>query len=217
MMMMHDKTCLNCKKQLSNTMIRCCCPLGCLLLLGVFVVAAVASTWSSTCGHHNCSAPIHTPELDWFDNSFVQRNRGHFGTVHHDIAPQQCCVQESFQWKVTGSNLNGQTQSLRSEPSTLAGNEQALNARRHGTLTPCEFCPRDDPHAQLQSKCQVTRLHTVATEDSDTQSTLCMHGLCEFHGHLHIGFYLGRSHVGSNDSDYKITKASVDVHRGEHP
>lgn len=40
---------------------------------------------------------------------------------------------------------------------------------------------------------------------------------CEFHGHLHIGFYLGRSHVGSNDSNYKIIKVSVDVHRGEHP
>jgi len=40
---------------------------------------------------------------------------------------------------------------------------------------------------------------------------------CEYHGHLHIGFYLGRSHVGSNVSNYKIIKVSVDVHRGEHP
>jgi len=41
--------------------------------------------------------------------------------------------------------------------------------------------------------------------------------LCEYHGHLHIRFYLGRSHVGSNDSNYKIIKVSVDVHEGEHP
>jgi len=39
-------------------------------------------------------------------------------------------------------------------------------------------------------------------------------GNCEFHGHLHIGFYLGRSHVGSNDSNYKIIKVSVDVSPG---
>jgi len=42
-------------------------------------------------------------------------------------------------------------------------------------------------------------------------------GVCEYHGHLHIRFYLGRSHVGSNDSNYKIIKVSMDVHKGEHP
>jgi len=44
-----------------------------------------------------------------------------------------------------------------------------------------------------------------------------INGECEYHGHLHIRLYLGRSHVGSNDSNYKIIKVSVDVHRGEHP
>jgi len=65
-------------------------------------------------------------------------------------------------------------------------------------------------------------------EESHQNQLLCLHasceqiphhtiGWCESHGHLHIGFYLGRSHVGSNDSNYKIIKVSVDVHRGEHP
>ena len=40
---------------------------------------------------------------------------------------------------------------------------------------------------------------------------------CEHHGHLHVKMQLGQSHVGSNDSNYKIIKASVDVHKGEHP
>jgi len=42
-------------------------------------------------------------------------------------------------------------------------------------------------------------------------------GGCEHCGHLHIKTQLGQSHVGSNDSNHKIAKASVDVHKGEHP
>jgi len=50
-----------------------------------------------------------------------------------------------------------------------------------------------------------------------SQPLLALSGKCEYHGHLHIWFCLGRSHVGSNDSNYKIIKVSVDVHKGEHP
>ena len=39
--------------------------------------------------------------------SFCTNTGWCFGTVHCDIAPQQHCVQETFWWKVTGSNLNG--------------------------------------------------------------------------------------------------------------
>jgi len=32
------------------------------------------------------------PELDWFNHSFVQRNRGYFGAVHCNVTPQQHCA-----------------------------------------------------------------------------------------------------------------------------
>ena len=49
-----------------------------------------------------------------------------------------------------------------------------------------------------------------------TQCGVGAHNLRTY-GHLYIGIYLGRSHVGSNSSNYKIIKVSLDVHRGEHP
>jgi len=53
------------------------------------------------------STLIHMPELDWFNHSFVQRNRGHFGLVHHNVVLQQCCVWKVSNKKDQGSTLNG--------------------------------------------------------------------------------------------------------------
>jgi len=80
------------------------------------------------------------PELDWFSHSFAQRNRGCFGSVHCDIAPQQHCVQESFWWEVIGSNLN--RQKTQSTVTTM----QALmlpRCSRQGTLRLCVCSPRN--------------------------------------------------------------------------
>jgi len=75
------------------------------------------------------------------------------------------------------------------------------------------FLPRHDPSGSIRVTIELMLEGLFRKKESQKKG--CQQ--CEFHGHLHIGFYLGRSHVGSNDSNHKIIKASVDVHRGEHP
>jgi len=74
------------------------------------------------------------------------------------------------------------------------------------------------PRLQMQGfKLETDPCLTRALHVPDETTNVPLGANCECHGHLHVRFYLGRSHVGSNDSNYKITKVSVDVHRGEHP
>jgi len=101
-------------------------------------------------------------------------------------------------WRETCGNLPENRVMVWTDcPHAMHGVKHALNCgRRQGSMS-------------------LTLSHSWHGMRAERKCTHCHN--CEFHGHLHIGFYLGRSHVGSNDSDYKIIKVSVDVHRGEHP
>jgi len=84
--------------------------------------------------------PNCVPELGWQKCPFAQMP---------DVALAQCIMMLCHSSAVCRKLSDGRSlvrtstvkQSLRSEPSTLAGDKQALNARRHSALTPCESCP----------------------------------------------------------------------------
>jgi len=92
--------------------------------------------------------PLCTPEIGWQKHPFVQNAGWCFGTVHCDIAPQQCCVQESFQWKVIGSNLNGRKDSVNSHHSEPSATRQ--RTPRLCGVSPT--CPRSLAHTRRRSQ-----------------------------------------------------------------
>jgi len=87
---------------------------------------------------------IDAPELDWFQQPFVQS--GCFGAAHCTVTlchSGTVCRKLSDGRSLVRTSTVEKTQSTvnQREPSTLAGNKQALNASRQSTLRPCESCP----------------------------------------------------------------------------